>query len=200
MLRSDLIYRMTHTPGWAPKTVPYSMENDADCSAYVSAVLGIARQNTVTLVTSGFIVPLGDVNLLKPGDLFGHCGPGTEGANGHVGFFNAWLNQDPNDNHYYAWEQTGPDGHYGPNLNLVDWPIGWYAPYRFRDVVEDAPKPQRRSCTVVNWQPAPNTPWNSTLSGIANHYGTTVSALQQINGIANPNVIYAGQVIWIDPA
>ena len=37
-----------------------------------------------------------------------------------------------------------------------------------------------------------------TLSGIASKYGTTYQHLAQINGISNPNLIYAGQVIKID--
>lgn len=36
-----------------------------------------------------------------------------------------------------------------------------------------------------------------TLSGIAAKYGTTYQRLAQINGIRNPNVIYAGQVLKI---
>lgn len=36
-----------------------------------------------------------------------------------------------------------------------------------------------------------------TLSGIAAKFGTTTKALQQMNGISNPNVIYAGQRIRI---
>ncbi|QSQ21607.1 LysM peptidoglycan-binding domain-containing protein [Pyxidicoccus parkwayensis] len=36
-----------------------------------------------------------------------------------------------------------------------------------------------------------------TLSGIAGRYGTSVSALQQANGIKNPNLIYAGQKLTI---
>ncbi len=36
-----------------------------------------------------------------------------------------------------------------------------------------------------------------TLSGIAKRYGTTINALTQLNGIRNPNRIYAGQVIRI---
>lgn len=36
-----------------------------------------------------------------------------------------------------------------------------------------------------------------TLSGIAAKYGTTYQKLAQINGISNPNVIYAGQVLKI---
>src|SRR5207302_3821594 len=36
-----------------------------------------------------------------------------------------------------------------------------------------------------------------TLSGIAARFGTTVSALASLNGIANPNLIYAGQTLRI---
>lgn len=36
-----------------------------------------------------------------------------------------------------------------------------------------------------------------TLSGISAKFGTTVSALQALNGISNPDVIYAGQVLTI---
>lgn len=36
-----------------------------------------------------------------------------------------------------------------------------------------------------------------TLSGIASKYGTTYQRLAQINGIADPNKIYAGQKIRV---
>ena len=36
-----------------------------------------------------------------------------------------------------------------------------------------------------------------TLSGIASKYGTTTKALQNLNGIANPNLIYAGQKLIV---
>ena len=36
-----------------------------------------------------------------------------------------------------------------------------------------------------------------TLSGIASRYGTTWQRLQQMNGISNPNLIYAGQTIRV---
>lgn len=36
-----------------------------------------------------------------------------------------------------------------------------------------------------------------TLSGIAQRFGTTVSAIASLNGISNPNLIYAGQVLQI---
>ncbi len=39
--------------------------------------------------------------------------------------------------------------------------------------------------------------WGDTLSGIASRYGTTYQKLAQMNGIANPNRIYAGQRIRV---
>lgn len=43
-----------------------------------------------------------------------------------------------------------------------------------------------------------NPPWNSTLSGIASHFHTTVSRLLSLNPtITNPNVIHPGQQIRV---
>jgi LysM repeat protein len=43
-----------------------------------------------------------------------------------------------------------------------------------------------------------NTAWNSTLSGIASHYKTTVSALMKLNPqIKNPNLIYTGSKVRV---
>jgi phospholipase C len=39
-----------------------------------------------------------------------------------------------------------------------------------------------------------------TLSQIAERFGTTVEATAQANGIENPNIIYAGQVLYIPPS
>ena len=39
-----------------------------------------------------------------------------------------------------------------------------------------------------------------TLSQIANRYGTTVTALKRVNGIHNPHVVQAGQIIKISDA
>lgn len=39
--------------------------------------------------------------------------------------------------------------------------------------------------------------WDTTLWGIANHFGTSVSALQQLNNISNPNLIYPGEQIKV---
>lgn len=51
------------------------------------------------------------------------------------------------------------------------------------------PAPAARTYTVKS---------GDTLSGIAAKYGTTYQHLAAINGIDNPNLIYAGQVIKID--
>lgn len=73
-----------------------------------------------------------------------------------------------------------------------------------------APKPPPKSTTppskgqkyatvtVTKWT-ASNTPWNSTLSGIAEHYGVKggYAALAKLNGISNPNLIYPGQKIKV---
>lgn len=50
--------------------------------------------------------------------------------------------------------------------------------------------------TVAKWS-ASNTPWNSTLWGIAHHYGETVAQIQAKNpSIKNPNLIYPGQRVF----
>lgn len=41
--------------------------------------------------------------------------------------------------------------------------------------------------------------WGDTLYRIAVRYGTTVSALMNLNGITNPNKITAGQTICVKP-
>jgi LysM repeat protein len=51
-----------------------------------------------------------------------------------------------------------------------------------------APKPQARTYKVKS---------GDTLSAIAKRYGTTVNAIAQANGIANPNRIYVGQILKV---
>lgn len=61
------------------------------------------------------------------------------------------------------------------------------------------PKGQKyTTVTVTKWTPN-NTPWNSTLSGIAGHYGVKggYASLAKLNGIKNPNLIYPGQKIKV---
>lgn len=62
------------------------------------------------------------------------------------------------------------------------------------------PPPSSPSTTTVTVVPftEPNPPWNSTLSGIAAHYNTSVSKLQSLNpSITNVNLIYPGQQITV---
>jgi hypothetical protein len=64
-------------------------------------------------------------------------------------------------------------------------------------VAPSAPAP--RTVTVAPWT-AGNTPWNSTLSGIAQHYYNDASQymrIAQANGIANPDLIHPGQQILV---
>ncbi len=61
-----------------------------------------------------------------------------------------------------------------------------------------SPQQPSNSGGSVPSAPAPNTYTvqpGDTLSGIAAKYGTSVDALVQLNGIKNPNLIYAGQVL-----
>jgi LysM domain len=52
--------------------------------------------------------------------------------------------------------------------------------------------------TVVPWNPV-SPPWDSTLWGIASHYHVSggYETLAQINGISNPSLIRAGQLIQV---
>jgi len=56
--------------------------------------------------------------------------------------------------------------------------------------------PTRTVEVTKYWGPTPA--WNSTLSGIAKHEGTTVAQLLTLNpSIKNPNLIYKGQQIRV---
>ncbi|NLF28953.1 MAG: LysM peptidoglycan-binding domain-containing protein, partial [Clostridiales bacterium] len=50
------------------------------------------------------------------------------------------------------------------------------------------PPPTGQTYTVVR---------GDTLSGIANRFGTTVAELVRLNGIADPNLIFPGQILII---
>lgn len=56
------------------------------------------------------------------------------------------------------------------------------------DSAPTSPNPQVKTYTVQR---------GDTLSGIAAQFGTTYQVIAQINGIANPNLIYPGQVLRI---
>lgn len=58
------------------------------------------------------------------------------------------------------------------------------------------PPPSRPYVTVAKYT-STNTPWNSTLSGIAAHTGISLSHLEALNPqISNPNLIYTGQKVY----
>lgn len=60
-----------------------------------------------------------------------------------------------------------------------------------------APAAAHQTVKVVAFTSS-NPAWNSTLSGIAGHYRTTVSALLRLNpSISNPNLIHPGQTITV---
>lgn len=60
------------------------------------------------------------------------------------------------------------------------------------------PTPVGNTTTVTVVPFANPAPWNSTLSGIASHYNTTVAAIQKLNpSITNVNLIHPGQQIIV---
>jgi hypothetical protein len=117
---------------WPLGSVPYSMAatgsptgHRQDCSGYASACLGLPPpgESTVTLVTRGLVRPIG-WDEMRPGDLVGRMGPGTEGAAGHVMVVVAVT-----DRMYTVLEQRG--GVPGPvrGIYQMGGPAG-YRPYR----------------------------------------------------------------------
>ncbi|CUP43119.1 N-acetylmuramoyl-L-alanine amidase sle1 precursor [[Eubacterium] contortum] len=76
----------------------------------------------------------------------------------------------------------------------------------YRDFVKEIKGVSTKPCTPKPTPaPAPAAETHTvksgeTLSGIAAKYGTTYQHLAQINGINNPDLIYAGQVLKIDGA
>ena len=136
--RDEIMRRATMAP-WEPETVEYDMgvspefPTGADCSAYVTWCWNARGDfNTETLVSSGLMYEIPFDSALQ-GDAMGHCGPGTSGANGHIQLFDKWLNDDPNDSHYYCWQQNGVG--LGPHYDLVDMESNYKA-YRFTGVNE----------------------------------------------------------------
>lgn len=90
----------------------------------------------------------------------------------------------------------------GPNPGgLIKTPAPPKGPNPGGGIKPKAPKPgaqQYTTVTVAKWS-AKNTPWNSTLSGIAEHYSVQggYEALAKLNGIKNANLIYPGQKIKV---
>lgn len=65
-------------------------------------------------------------------------------------------------------------------------------------VSNPAPAPTPAQYVTVTKFTSSNPPWNSTLSGIAGHYGTTVANLLKLNpSITNANLIYPNQQVRV---
>jgi hypothetical protein len=112
---SDIVAR-TQTV-WGVRNVPYSMSKTntptghrADCSGYVSAVLGLPApgENTVTLVTKGICVPISKSEMI-PGDLLMIGGPGTAGAAGQYMAYRFKDVEMPLGDRYLRQGNTGGD-------------------------------------------------------------------------------------------
>jgi hypothetical protein len=141
-----------------------------DCSGFVSMCLNLAGvgwggANTVTLVTGGYVREIAR-NDLRPGDLVGHCGPGTAGDDGHVVLFDQW--RDDNHSRYLAYEMTGE---FGPKHRVIHYPYdgvagGWKA-YQYRPLADDEPSVHGGRWVAVRAWPDRL----STISGIAEKYG-----------------------------
>jgi hypothetical protein len=120
--------------GWRP-----------DCSGFVCLCWNIppaehdgwGGQSTVTLVTAGYITEISPQDL-QPGDAVGICGSGTEADNGHIVLFRGWFNNDPNDDRYYASEQSG--GQLGPVHRIITYPYdgagGSWRAWRYRAITD----------------------------------------------------------------
>ena len=141
--------------------------------------------STVTLVTDGYIKEI-TRDELQPGDLIGHCGPGTGESGGHVVLFDHWA-----DGHatYWAYEQHG--GHhpepFGPEHSVVTYPyhgLEGYKPYRYVGI-QDGPGPHVPAGGNGHGHFVSVTAWPDRLS--------TVAGIAAAAGIAD------WHKIWDDP-
>lgn len=157
---------------WPYAGVPYSQNTihlpdgyRQDCSGFVCMTVGLPLDtpgswgglSTVTMVTSGLWSQLGAWDELTMGDAVMIGGPGTGGNDGHVMWFEAWLNDDDNDSRAYIWEQAG--GGNGPKRRLVDLAVAvdqGYLPYAYTGWGESGPTPEPGPGPI-----APSRPWPS---------------------------------------
>lgn len=98
-----------------------------------------------------------------------------------------------------AGNLNGYDGNLDLNIAYMD-KDAWlrYAKARGKTQSAQASKPAASKPSASTGSRTYTVQAGDTLSGIAAKYGTTYQHLAQINGISDPNVIYAGQVIKID--
>lgn len=111
-----------------------------------------------------------------------------------------------------GWQFTsaGYLPNWGDRLDLNEFYVdakGWYA-YAAKNGAVVTPPPAVKPPVVTPPKPAPapapagtyTVRSGDTLSGIAAKYGTTYTELARINGISDPNTIYAGQVLKVSGA
>jgi hypothetical protein len=140
ILRSEVVVRIR---AWEPRE--YS-QNDVgvegfrnDCSGFASWCWRLPKPgtDTVGLITHNCMQQLGHPNQLKPGDAIACAGPGTGGDLGHIVMFEAWLNDDPDDNRYIGVEMAGG---IGPERRVIEYPYDGdgriFKPYRATNLVE----------------------------------------------------------------
>ena len=102
----------------------------------------------------------------------------------------------------YQYTSEGRLDGYNGNLDLdvfygnaADWDR--YAGRDGRPEPEPKPEPKPEPVPQPEQMIAYRIRYGDTLSGIAKRYGTSTAVLAQLNGIQNPNRIYAGQVIRV---
>ncbi|MDU7360705.1 MAG: SH3 domain-containing protein [Propionibacteriaceae bacterium] len=102
---------------WTDRRLPYNWNIShkdpqgkyyrADCSGMVSMALHLTWSPS-TRDLRNYVYPISK-SQLRPGDIIGNLGPGSEGANGHVVVFNGWV-PGTNQTRFYSLEEQGGVG------------------------------------------------------------------------------------------
>lgn len=140
--RSEVIARGQY---WINRHVPYSMSKTypdqqgrkyrTDCSGFVSMALHTLSPgyNTVSLLN---VVKAISWSSIKPGDLVGTLGVGTNGNGGHVTLFLSWA--DSAHKHYHSLECRGTAYGCVAYTRAVGWGEAGHVakPYRYIRIVD----------------------------------------------------------------
>jgi hypothetical protein len=201
--RAEVLHRAATI--WPLGHVEYSMfqiRNPGyrlDCSGFVALCLKLPTPgpNTVGLVTEGFIHEIGVADL-QPADLVGCCGPGTDGAAGHVVVFDHWTEGH---SRYMAYEFTPG---LGPAHREIAYPydgLSGFRPWRYKGIAGASPVPGKGKFVTVKSWPDPA----STISGIAAQAGIpdwkTIWNDQKNAGLRAhrgvPEHVQPGDAVWV---